>query len=97
MQHVIDYLGGPAAVARVCACKPPSVIEWRKRGVPPARCPALERATEGRFRVEQIRPDVSWRRVADAAWPWHPDGRPLLDVAGEGALTARADHSTPRL
>lgn len=81
MSAVIDDLGGPAAVARLVRVKPPSVIEWRRRGIPAERCPALERATEGRHTCEGMRPDVVWHRVPDPAWPWHPQGRPLLDVA----------------
>lgn len=68
-------------MARLVNCKPPSVIEWRHRSIPADRCPALERATAGKYPCEQLRPDVRWHRVADAAWPWHPAGRPLIDVA----------------
>jgi len=81
MQHVIDQLGGPAAVARMVGCKPPSVIEWRKRGIPADRCPNIERASAGKVTCEQLRPDAAWHRVPDADWPWHPQGRPLIDVA----------------
>lgn len=78
---IIDTLGGPAAIARMVGCKPPSVVEWRKRGIPPDRCPAIERATQGRVSCETLRGDVPWFRIADAAWPWHPDGRPAIDVS----------------
>lgn len=93
MQHVIDKLGGPAKVARLMGCKPPSVIEWRKRGIPAERCPAFERETgrQGEPRhVELLRPDVPWHRVPDPDWPWHPAGRPLIDVA-RAASTAQAE------
>lgn len=65
-------------------CKAPSVIEWRKRGVPADRCPTLERMSEGRFPCEEIRPDVIWVRVPDPAWRWHAAGRPLIDVTLPG-------------
>lgn len=81
MNDVIQDLGGPAVVAKICKCKPPSVIGWRKRGVPADRAPALERASNGRHTVETVCPTVPWHRVPDALWPWHPDGRPLIDVA----------------
>lgn len=80
--HVIDRLGGPAAVARMVGVKSPSVIEWRRRGIPSDRCPAIERATEGKVTCEEMRPDVVWHRVPDAEWP-HPGGRPLIDVAAK--------------
>lgn len=77
---IISELGGVTAVARMAGCKPPSVMEWRKRGVPAARCPGIERATLGQFPCEKTRPDISWHRVPDPTWPWHPAGRPLIDV-----------------
>lgn len=39
---VIVELGGPAAAARLFNIKPPSVIGWRKKGIPPARLMYLE-------------------------------------------------------
>lgn len=51
------------------------------RVVPLTRCPAIERATVGAVPCEALRPDVRWVRLADAAWPWHPAGRPLIDVS----------------
>jgi len=82
MSTIIATLGGPAAVARMLGIKSPSVSGWG--GKPPLdRCPAIERATEGRVTVEELRPDLAgrWHRIPDPAWP-HPQGRPLLDVAG---------------
>jgi DNA-binding transcriptional regulator YdaS (Cro superfamily) len=35
--RVIDALGGTQAVADICGVKPPSVSEWKRRGIPPAR------------------------------------------------------------
>ena len=77
---MIDQLGGPTAVARMVGCRVPSVIEWRKRGIPADRCPAIERATQGAVTVEVLRPDAAWSRIPDPAWP-HPAGRPVIDVA----------------
>ncbi len=77
---MIDQLGGPTAVARMVGCRVPSVIEWRKRGIPADRCPAIERATMGAVTCETLRPDAAWSRIPDPAWP-HPAGRPVIDVA----------------
>lgn len=85
MLTVIEDLGGPAAVARLVNVKPPSVIEWRRRGIPADRCPALERASGGKHTCEGMRPDVHWHRVADESWPWHPQGRPMVDFTAEVA------------
>lgn len=46
--HIIDSLGGTAAVARLCRVKQPSVSGWRRHGIPPARLQFLA----------VIRPDV---------------------------------------
>lgn len=40
--EIIDRLGGTTEVARICQIKPPSVSEWRSRGIPPARRQFLE-------------------------------------------------------
>lgn len=42
-------------------------------------CAKLEQETEGAFVCEQINPDLPWARMADSAWPWHPQGRPVVD------------------
>lgn len=79
MNDVIKTLGGPAAVARLLGIRAPSVIGWRGR-IPRDHCPAIEAALGGSTTAEQLRPDVSWSRVPDPAWP-HPAGRPVIDVA----------------
>lgn len=35
--EIIDALGGTSKTARLCGVKDPSVSEWRKEGIPPAR------------------------------------------------------------
>ena len=67
-------------MARMTGVRTPSVIEWRKRGIPKERCPDIERGSEGKATCEQLRPDIVWHRHPDPAWPWHPQGRPLIDV-----------------
>lgn len=51
-----------------------------RRQTPLDRCPAIERATQGKVLCEQLRPDIAWHRVPDPAWP-HAAGRPCIDVA----------------
>ncbi|GCL61511.1 YdaS family helix-turn-helix protein [Pseudaquabacterium pictum] len=80
MTYDIDQIGGTVAVARMAGVAPPSVTGWRKRGIPSERCAAIERGSEGKATCEQLRPDVAWHRVPDPDWPWHPAGRPLIDV-----------------
>lgn len=45
---IIDLLGGTCAVAALCRVRPPSVSEWKRRGIPRAR----------RQFLELFRPDV---------------------------------------
>lgn len=63
------------------------------RQFPPEQCPAVERATALRGQVvtcEELRPDVPWRRIPDEQWQWHPQGRPVWDVAAAALLRAAA-------
>jgi len=76
MKLVIRRLGGPKRISEICDLKAPSVYSWVR--VPVARCPRLELASGGKVTVEQMRPDVQWRRMKDREWP-HPQGRPLVD------------------
>lgn len=78
MSHVHDLLGGPTEVARVVGLSAPTVHGWKR--VPEQHCPAIELWKVGQVTVEQLRPDLVWRRIPDADWP-HPEGRPLRDFA----------------
>lgn len=88
MSTLINDIGGPSAVARMLGIKLPSVIGWKGR-IPKERCPDIERGTNGRYTVEELRGDVVWRRVPDPSWP-HPDGRPCIDVAAPLAEPSEA-------
>lgn len=69
-------------LAAAVGCQSQLIWQWSKgvRQTPTDRCPAIERATGGKVTCEEQRPDVVWRRIADPAWPWHPQGKPLVDV-----------------
>lgn len=75
-------VGSQAALAGLMDISQPTVSEWvtGDRPVPAERCPAIERATDGAVTCDELRPDVAWTRVRDKAWPWHPAGRPAIDV-----------------
>lgn len=55
-------LESKAELARVIAVSPSMVSQMVKgsRRVPAERCPAIERATGGKVRCEDLRPDVDW-------------------------------------
>ena len=59
-----------------------------RRKTPLEHCAPIERESAGRITCEQLRPDQAWIRVADPLWPWHSEGRPLLDAARMGVRGA---------
>lgn len=65
---IIDALGGTAEVARLCNVRPPSVSEWRVRGIPAAR----------RMYLEVLRPDVFGGETRGMA---SRDGAPVKGAA----------------
>jgi len=61
------------------------------RKTPGDRCTAIEQATAGAVTCEELRKDMAWVRITDPDWPWHPNGRPLLDLTAAqtpGAVAA---------
>lgn len=89
--HTGTERGAAAKLARALDVPPVLISQWANgtRPVPDARCPDIERATDGRVTVDDLRPDVKWARVPDADWP-HPQGRPCIDVAAPTAPAAEA-------
>jgi DNA-binding transcriptional regulator YdaS (Cro superfamily) len=84
-----QYLSRPgaesmSALARSLGLNADQVRQWRHaqdgRRPSPANCTAIEEATEGGVTCEELRPDLSWSRIADKAWPWSKKGRPVLDL-----------------
>lgn len=63
---LIDQLGGPAAVARELDIKPPSVTEWRAKGIPEGRLVRLAVIADQRgiCTRRQLLPDA-WQKY----WP----------------------------
>ncbi|WP_438863788.1 transcriptional regulator [Neptunicella sp.] len=59
VSKAITYLGGPTVLARYFKVTPWAVSKWRKQ-LPAERCPDIEKLSEGKFRCEQLRPDVDW-------------------------------------
>lgn len=82
MEHVIDRLGGPSAVAKMLKLSSPSVVNWRRRGIPIERCVAIERATGGAVMRWDLRPK-DWRDI----WP-ELEARPDAPTSLISALPA---------
>jgi len=60
LKLAITIIGGRKKVADLFAIAPQAVSQWRIGSVPADRCPAIERATRGIVRCEQLRPDIDW-------------------------------------
>jgi DNA-binding transcriptional regulator YdaS (Cro superfamily) len=54
--------GRQSSLARAIGADSQLVWQWARgmRQVPADRCPAIERATGGEVRCEELRPDVEW-------------------------------------
>lgn len=57
------------ALADAIGVPAPLVSQWATgvRRVPAGRCPAIERATGGAVRCEDLRPDVDWSVLRNGA------------------------------
>ena len=61
IQKAIDAAGGLTALGDRLGVTKGVVWAWKNRGqVPAEHCPAIERATAGAVRCEELRPDVDW-------------------------------------
>lgn len=60
-----DYFskrGNQSRLSKTTGIPAPMLSQWAsgERHVPAERCPAIERATNGAVRCEDLRPDVAW-------------------------------------
>jgi len=62
LSQACRLIGGVRAMADSLGVTPSAVGQWinGKRPIPAERCPSIERATGGKVRAEQLRPDVDW-------------------------------------
>lgn len=65
---LIDCLGGTTSVAKLLGIRPPSVHEWRTKGIPRGRlielAPLVEKAPGSRWTRWNLFPDDWWK-----VWP----------------------------
>jgi len=98
---VIDALGGTSEVARLCDIQPPSVSEWRHRGIPKAQLKYLQLARPDVFAKLAGEPVASGitevhRRTTDPApLPGHAGRQPasphlILDTVPDHAVIVDA-------
>lgn len=81
-------MGGQAGLARAIGVQQQHVWNWinRSGNVPAEHCPAIERATAGAVRCEDLRPDVAWdvlRGTPNA--PAVPQGAPAAQEVPHAA------------
>ena len=68
IDRAIEFFGSQAALAAaVGLTSAMAVSQWRKRGVPAKYCPAIERLTEGKVTVHDLRPDIFGQESERAA------------------------------
>lgn len=61
LNKAIAIFGSQSELSRAIGTDQQTVYNWLKRqNVPAERCPAIERATGGVVRCEDLRPDVDW-------------------------------------
>ena len=75
LQRAADLLGGQSALALACGYEDRRhVWPWfnSARRVPAEKCPAIERATGGAVRCEELRPDVAWSVLRSQPTPAEP-------------------------
>lgn len=68
LERAVEICGSQAALAAKLNLRQSHVSMWKARGnVPAEYCPSIERATDGRVRCEQLRPDVAWEVLREHA------------------------------
>ncbi|MBU2763345.1 transcriptional regulator [Acidithiobacillus caldus] len=78
--RAIHLFGSQARLARALGVVPMAVTNWKKRGVPIAWAPEIERATNGLVTRAELRPDIFGPIDAD---PDRAGGVPKPPSTGE--------------
>ena len=75
INRAIAAMGGVAETVRKLGLNGhATVYQWTKTRVPAERCPAIEAATGGLVRCEDLRPDVPWSVLRSPAAPTLTEG-----------------------
>lgn len=68
LDRAIVIAGGAQALATAIGVSEAAPYMWRSRKrVPAQHCPSIEQATKGLVRCEDLRPDVAWHVLREAA------------------------------
>lgn len=79
IDRAIEAIGSQAALARALDVLSQHITNWRERGIPAARCPAIEAATG--VPCEQLRADLQWTRDANGVVTGHVVPAPTSQAA----------------
>mgnify|MGYP000976842666 CR=1 FL=1 len=62
ISKAVELLGGPVAAAKALDVSPQAISFWVNGHRTPSAetCIAIERATSGAVKVENLRPDIDW-------------------------------------
>lgn len=58
LDRAVEAVGSTAELARKVGVTPQNITNWRKRGVPAAKVPAVVRACSGAVQPHELRPDL---------------------------------------
>ena len=61
-KYISEERGRGSLIASTLNVAPQQIYQWASgsRSIPAEHCPAIERATSGEVRCEELRPDVDW-------------------------------------
>lgn len=67
VNKAIEICGSQSALARACGVSQPTVNLWLNGGKMDVKyIPAIIKATEGKVRAEDLRPDVDWAVIRNS-------------------------------
>jgi len=70
LQRAINLMGGlKVAQERLGVNTYQALQQWRVNRVPAEYCPAIEDATDGAVRCEDLRPDINWAVLRNSDCP----------------------------
>lgn len=67
VRKAIEVAGGVTKFASGLGVTPQRVTNWVSRGVPAEWCPSVEALVDGAVRCEELRPDIPWSVLRQAA------------------------------
>ncbi|AKI27996.1 transcriptional regulator [Moraxella catarrhalis] len=65
LDKAIAILGNRSTLARSLGITPWALSKWDKNNPPRDRCLAIEQATGGKVKAEDLRPDINWEYVRE--------------------------------